>query len=134
MKWFIWMVTAVVLACWTLLISAVAGVASWVAAQGDQVLPGLGQGYELSWPSGLADVLPAVWLDPIKQYAEQSWASFLAHWPSAASALTEAVGWIVPMAWALWAVLALLWLLLAVGLHLWVTRYEGRQPQKCQSV
>jgi hypothetical protein len=118
MKCLIWTITVLALGLWTLLMSLVAGVAAWLAAQSGKVLPDLGQGVELMWPTWLTEWLPAVWLDPIREWVETQWAAFLEHWPQAASTIADVLSWVSPLAWTLWAIVTVLCLLLATGLHL----------------
>lgn len=73
MKWLIWSIAALVVLCWTLFVSIVAGLASWLAMHGGKVLPELGQGVELMWPSWLTELIPAVWLDPVRDHVEMMW-------------------------------------------------------------
>ncbi len=127
MRWVIWTVLAVLLGLGTAFVALTAAAVGWLAdvsaanvaattgrAWGDLVV-------QMPVPSWLA-----LWVDPAAVKALQAsvaWA--LDHAGELAPWAAQAAGWLVPLLWAAWALLAVLMLLVAIGLHVLVGRVVG---------
>lgn len=116
MRWLIWVVFALVMLLWTAAVFVGTQVLGWAAgllSSGQEAAAVTQAVQNFPWPAWLAVWVDPVWLQHLAAVLTQSWAWLTAVLP----AFATVVGWLVPLAWVAWAVVALGLLAVAVGLH-----------------
>jgi hypothetical protein len=116
MRWLIWGIFAFALVLWTSMVWVATQLLGWVSgllAAGQDGVAVAEAMQRFPWPSWLVQWVDPAWLQQIATALVQSWAWLTAVLPAFASI----VGWLVPLAWVVWAVVALGLLGLAAALH-----------------
>ncbi len=118
MKILLWGVTLLLAAVWTASIALLASAAKWLAGAGDQMVGAVQMVAEWPAPAWAEVWMAPAWLDALR--AALTWAidatATYAPW------LFSALGWVVPVLWAVCGLGLLLLLVIAVVGHILIAR------------
>lgn len=123
MRWLIWVVFALVILLWTATVFVGTQVLGWAAGllSSGQDVTAVQQAVQgFPWPAWLALWVDPAWLQQLGEAVTQSWAWLTTVLPFFATL----AGWLVPLAWILWGVVAVGMLAVAIVLHLLSGRVE----------
>lgn len=125
MRWLIWVVFALAMVLWTAVVFVGTQLLGWAAgllSSGQDAAAVTQAVQHFPWPAWLVLWVDPAWLQQLAAALTQSWAWLTAVLP----AFATIAGWLVPLAWVAWAVVAFGLLALAVVLHV-VSGRLGRQ-------
>lgn len=125
MRWLIWVVFALVMLLWTAFVLVGTKLLGWAVGllASGQDPTGVSEAVQnFPWPAWLSLWIDPAWLQQLAEAVTQSWAWLTTVLP----VIATVAGWLVPLAWIFWGIVALGMLGVALGLHVVSGRLDRR--------